>query len=243
MRWRILRLDWAYAFGELIIVTVGVFIALTINQWNDEREDRAEEADAISGILSDLEADSRWFDFVLDSLDDKKASLLRVRAALAAGVTGDPHESLTDIADSANFGWSQGLANRSTYDDLLASGKLGVIADPGIRQGIASYYRNYDEDADRIDERETAYPDLTYQLVPRDIIRAASGEVSDSALQSGLSDNGVKEIVSLVRKSGLADYVTAEINVAQFMRAITVRRQQQATSLTELLEDYETQER
>ncbi len=37
MRWRLLKLDWAYAIGEFIIVIAGVLIALTIDQWNDGR--------------------------------------------------------------------------------------------------------------------------------------------------------------------------------------------------------------
>jgi hypothetical protein len=36
MFWRKLKLDWSYAIGELIIVTVGVLIALGVNQWQQD---------------------------------------------------------------------------------------------------------------------------------------------------------------------------------------------------------------
>ena len=36
MFWRKFKLDWSYAMGELAIVTVGVLIALGINEWNNE---------------------------------------------------------------------------------------------------------------------------------------------------------------------------------------------------------------
>ena len=36
MLWRKFKLDWQYALGELVIVTLGVLVALAINQWNDD---------------------------------------------------------------------------------------------------------------------------------------------------------------------------------------------------------------
>ena len=50
MRWRKFRLDWTYAIGELVIVTLGVLIALAIGEWNDERVVRAEEFNVLSRI-------------------------------------------------------------------------------------------------------------------------------------------------------------------------------------------------
>lgn len=43
MRWRLRKLDWGYALGELIIVTAGVLIALAIDEWNSDRLNRVDE--------------------------------------------------------------------------------------------------------------------------------------------------------------------------------------------------------
>jgi hypothetical protein len=37
MFWRKFKLDWTYAIGELVIVTLGVLVALGIQQWNEDR--------------------------------------------------------------------------------------------------------------------------------------------------------------------------------------------------------------
>jgi hypothetical protein len=58
--------------------------------------------------------------------------------ALAAPTRSDPRAFLEDVITGANFGWSQGLASRSTYDDLPGSGKLGVIHGPSIRQAVVT---------------------------------------------------------------------------------------------------------
>ena len=55
MRWRLSKLDWPYAVGELIIVTAGVLIALAIDQWNSDRLDRVEEQRILLGLKSESE--------------------------------------------------------------------------------------------------------------------------------------------------------------------------------------------
>ena len=83
MRWRLSKLDWPYAVGELIIVTAGVLVALAIDQWNSDRLDRSEEQVIIQRLISDLESDLASITFGLRFLPDKRGSLQRVYAALS----------------------------------------------------------------------------------------------------------------------------------------------------------------
>ena len=61
MFWRRFKLDWSYAIGELFIVIIGVLVALVIDQWNDDRLERAEENAILSRIISDIDMDHRTF--------------------------------------------------------------------------------------------------------------------------------------------------------------------------------------
>jgi len=238
MFWRKFKLDWSYAVGELLIVVIGVLIALAIDQWNDDRLERLEEVDAVARILTDVQTDLQDFDFRLKSVDAKEESLLRVKAFLAGGARIDPAAFLRDIVGGADWGWNQGLARRSTYDNLLESGRLGIIADPEIRSQISDYYRYYQDSHKRIDERETDYPALSYQLVPRTHTNQNEGVVSEQEIESGLSDTQLNEIVALVRASAIGDHVTAELNLARFILQIELDLQGRAVSLVSLLEEY-----
>jgi hypothetical protein len=82
MRWRLLKLNWGYAIGELIIVSVGVLIALAIDQCNSDRLDRVDEMLIIEGLISDLEFDRSTIDQGLGFLPEKEASLRRVYAVV-----------------------------------------------------------------------------------------------------------------------------------------------------------------
>ena len=137
MIWRKFKLDWSYAVGELLIVVIGVLIALAIDQWNDDRLERVEEVDAVARILDDIQMDLQDFDFRLKAVGAKEESLLRVKTILAGSASNDPEVFLSDIIGGADFGWNQGLARRSTYDNLLESGKLGIIANSNILSQVS----------------------------------------------------------------------------------------------------------
>ncbi len=226
MRWRLSKLNWPYAVGELIIVTAGVLIALAINQWNSDRLDRAEELEIVEQLISDLQGDLQDLGNQVSALDEKEASLLRVRSILAAENSrpDDPAGFLRDVIDGANYGWNQMEAHRTTFDELLGSGKFSLIRDAGLRVEIAKYYDRDKDTHQRIDERETDFPQLSYRLVPRqDEGRNEAGDPGlvqnlGPAIESGLGDSDIEQLVAGVFASPIRDYINAEINLARFTR-------------------------
>ena len=239
MFWRKFKLDWSYAIGELFIVTLGVLVALAIGQWNSERLQRAEEFDVLSRLVSDVETDLAFFDLRLNAIDHKEASLLRVRTALSNGDPVDAAEFLRDIIVGANFGWHQGFATRTTFDDLLGSGRLRVIADPDVRTLIAAYYELNNDSEIRIDERETEYPHISYRLVPRNRATTAEVGVSELGLEPGLGDEILNQLVKVAQQSSVGRHVIAEINLARFIRGITTKLQTEARELVTQLNEYQ----
>jgi hypothetical protein len=239
MFWRRFQLNWRYAFGELAIVTIGVLIALAINQWNSDRLDRADEFEIVSRLISDIEADLHSYAFRFQQIDEKEESLLRVQSSLAGDGPEDNIQFLTDIIVGANYGWNQGSAKRATFDDLLESGRLSVIANPDIRMLIVSYYEAYETEHVRIDERETAYPHLSYQIVPRGQTSAHAVGVSEKQLESGLSDDYLSERIEAARAMSIQNHVIAEVNLARFIRSVTSDLNARAENLVDQLKKYQ----
>ncbi|MEE8308204.1 MAG: hypothetical protein V3R81_13125, partial [Gammaproteobacteria bacterium] len=90
------------------------------------------------------------------------------------------------------------------------------------------------------DEREASYPTFSYQLVPRGIGSGDSeGVVWERTVEPGLSDNELNELAALVQDSPIRNYVTAEVNLARFIRDITLDVQSQAVSVIKALEEYQ----
>jgi hypothetical protein len=229
--WRKFRLNWPYAIGELAIVTIGILVAIAIDQWNTNRLERAEESIYLSRIIGDIGQDVELLSSRLLALKQKEASLARVAEQLASGLIADNEQFLKDVVVGANFGWNQGRANRATYDDLIGSGKFGLISDQEIRLKIAHYYKEFDEGDRRIEERETDYPDATYELVPRATTVKEDGVVWERDVQESLSPPQIEQIVQSVAGSDLASLAVAEANFGRFLRGITLNQLNLAESL------------
>jgi hypothetical protein len=231
--------NWLAAIIDFLVVVLGIFVALQVDNWNQNRIERIEEAGYVDRLLTEVRSDLQSFEFRLAAFEEKSASLSRVEATFEIGATDDPRRFLEDVIVGANFGWNQGLSERSTFDELVSSGNLDVIQDETLRLRIARYYRRYEDEHFRIEARETVYPNLSYRLVPRAEPDLDAGIVNESQIMSGLSEAETSELVSGVLNSEISDYVTAERNLALFMSAITLGLQSQARSLAEGLEQYQ----
>ena len=53
-----------YAIGEIVLVVIGILIALSINNWNEERKDRIEELSALIDLKKEFESNRNDIDLV-----------------------------------------------------------------------------------------------------------------------------------------------------------------------------------
>ncbi|MFT4661367.1 MAG: hypothetical protein ACJA1H_001264 [Glaciecola sp.] len=51
-----------YAIGEIVLVVIGILIALSINNWNENRKLNLNEKDVIENLIEDLESDYNNFE-------------------------------------------------------------------------------------------------------------------------------------------------------------------------------------
>ena len=238
MLWRKFKLDWTYAIGELAIVTVGFLIALAVGQWNSDRLAGIEEAVYVSRLISDIEEDIRDLDYQINAVDRKQESLARVADQLRSGLISDHLEFFQDAVIGANYGWNQETANRATYDDLLGSGNFGLISDHRVRILISDYYDHFENGGNRIEERETEYPNLTYKLIPRGTTAGPDGVVWERSVESNLQPDRVEKIYQNILDSDLEALTTAEANFGKFVTAMSLSQLEEAKTLRTTLDNY-----
>ena len=255
MLWRGLKLDWKYGLGELFIVTLGVLIALAIDQWNEVRLERADERHIVDQMVGEVEVDIQNVSYAIEGLGRKEASLERLKQVLIAGLAGaDKRQFLEDIVIGANFGWNQGHAQSTSFDEVVGSGRFSLVRDSALRMKISTYYKDWLEYGYRADERETGFPRLSYTLVPRKFVsdflssttpRGSGDGVTTAGGQVGIllfdPDTPVDEIDTLADKAfatDLAGLVIAELNFARFVQGMMADIKRDAIELKSVLEDY-----
>lgn len=129
-----------YAIGEIILVVIGILIALSINNWNENTKNKRLENNYLNRILKELENDILEYD---------KATKLALerndRVIFLQHVIENP-ELLQDSSDyfvnsiiSAGYTYFPTISNHS-FEELKSSGRLSLIQDEKLRVMIAKYY-------------------------------------------------------------------------------------------------------
>jgi len=231
MRWRLFKLDWHYTIGELFIVTIGVLLALAIDQWNAGRLERIEEVQIVERLMADLQSDQDGLQQGLDVLVEKEESLQRVYDVLTSPNPSplDRAQFLDDVIFGSDYGWNQHTARRTTIDELLGSGSFRLIRSAQIRESISEYYDSDEGTNNRIEERETEYPNISYQLALR---------VNEFDVDPTLTDAQLAAFTAGVLDYPLLPHVVAEINFARFVRGRFIALQAARDDLAQQLEGY-----
>jgi len=129
-----------YAIGEIVLVVLGILIALQINNWNQEKQDRileskylenlVEEADVnILSLNQQTEFGKRKLEainFIIKNLDKKPKDINLDSLNLALGKT---------------LFLSQFVVLNTTFYELKSSGKLSLIRSDLLRKELIEYYQ------------------------------------------------------------------------------------------------------
>jgi hypothetical protein len=141
VQWRLLKLNWAYGVGELVIVDAGVMIALSAESWLTERQDRIDEIELLEAIKEDVRETAVRSDNNLARVNLRLESLRLFNEGNAA-LAGLDDESLADMLSSGL--WENGALSvqMSAYEEIKSSGRLGLIEDPQLRRALSQLDRH-----------------------------------------------------------------------------------------------------
>jgi len=132
--------NWTAVALDFIIVVVGVFVGLQVNNWNEARHDAVRGEEYLQRIHSDLSADvgalDRRLTFWADVVDYGTAALdFAENGKLKNGSAWDTLLAFYQASQIWPFTTSDG-----TYQELIAAGDLGLLSDSELRGSLADYY-------------------------------------------------------------------------------------------------------
>src|ERR1044071_901153 len=118
------RQHWSGVFIELVIVVVGVFIGLQVNNWNQARADARLGQDYTKRLTRDLrenltglQAQIAYYSAVLESVQ-KTDELLRA-------ADPDPRALVVNAYRATEISYIAPV--RATWDQIVSSGHLGLL--------------------------------------------------------------------------------------------------------------------
>ncbi len=129
-----------YATGEILLVVVGILIALQINNWNQERQNRALEHSSLENLMEDLVIQR---EIIIEHLDYEEIMLARVDSSRWYLEAKIGNEELTNLLQLLT-GRFTFVANKATFTNLGATGNIVLIENEELKNSIVRYYQLLD---------------------------------------------------------------------------------------------------
>ncbi|WP_242156380.1 DUF6090 family protein [Aestuariivivens sediminis] len=129
-----------YAIGEIVLVVIGILIALSINNWNEERKQRQKEMINLIAIKGDLENDLN-IEFIpgINVYAEKNKALRHLNEFYVNKKTV-PKDSLLKYFRN-NYGEWYFILNKGAFENLKSTG-IDIISNDSLRNKIISIYGN-----------------------------------------------------------------------------------------------------
>ena len=153
-----------YAIGEIILVVIGILIALSINNWNENRKERLLERRYLYDLRADLQKDS----LAINDMLKQSANQMRSKSLLFRYLDEYTKYTLNDynpakdsfynyeyksqqVADSIQYHFFNQwqilynfTSNITTIEEMKSTGNIGVISDKNLRRLVLETYNAYE---------------------------------------------------------------------------------------------------
>ena len=133
-----------YAIGEIILVVVGILIALSINNWNEEKKKTQLEKVYLNRLYNELNKDIITFSSEIQRLEENNVKIVNFTNALNDESYND--SLLVKLTNEFMiYGTTYPMFNpsTSTFEDLSSTGNLSVISKTELRDSIVKHYEDY----------------------------------------------------------------------------------------------------
>lgn len=133
-----------YAFGEIVLVVIGILIAFQLNNWNEKQKQLKLENEYYCRLLEDVTLDQVQFTALLGLAQDRLGSSNQaVRLLLNPEI--NKLEIGMQIALATKAIYSDFQPNNSAYEDLKSGANLNIISDKSIIKALNKYFNKVEE--------------------------------------------------------------------------------------------------
>ncbi|OGT60807.1 MAG: hypothetical protein A3E01_19690 [Gammaproteobacteria bacterium RIFCSPHIGHO2_12_FULL_63_22] len=175
--------NWTAIVIEFVLLVGGVFLGIEVSNWNQEREQRNKAAAFTTrlhaDILYELWGEQSLIEYYTDA---------RIHAGLALDALSGRRPMTDEQFLVSTYRATQIQTNtraRATYDELVSTGTIGLIADSGLRNAAISFFSTDVYETTATKAQESEYRRLFRESVPyelQDALLARCGDRRGKAL-------------------------------------------------------------
>ncbi len=128
-----------YAIGEIVLVVIGILIALSINNYNEDRILRKKEQTYLKGLQSEFLISEKKLENLLVVIRDNYEAAKELLAEIDKDPTAD-QEALLSRLGYASFAFEIAYSpNNALLDEMISSGSLREITNNDLRRHLTTW--------------------------------------------------------------------------------------------------------
>lgn len=134
--------DWFVVFIEVLIVVVGIFIGLQVDEWNEASKRKTISKEYYKRIIQDLQSNDISRLASVDYLKRTKQHAISAFNSLKNSPETLDSQFIIDLYQASQI-WPYNT-QRATYDELLSGNVAKMIPDVNLRLKLSNYYLKMD---------------------------------------------------------------------------------------------------
>jgi hypothetical protein len=206
--------QWTAIGIDLVIVIVGVFLGIQVSNWNVEREASQRGATFSERLKADLQEEAWYYQLQIEYSRDVLANAERAVDALS-GRSAESNEAVLISAYRATQ-YKQKARRRSTYDELVSTGTIGLIKSQVLRNTALQVYNFPTLENIAREGMQSRCREAFRMTLPNDVQRALNRNCGDRFVRAG-DYKALDDVIDYPCKTGLPE---PEIDAAvQALRA------------------------
>jgi hypothetical protein len=137
--------NWFAVGIDFLIVVVGVFIGIQVANWNEARRDRLAEAQYLDRLEREIAEIFPQAAAGHERVRDRLERIIELTDYFATGEGGDALTGKHCAALGTSHIFAATIFYPPTIKELISTGRILLIRDPGIRTAILSFDQTYAE--------------------------------------------------------------------------------------------------
>jgi hypothetical protein len=174
--------EWTAIGIDFLIVVLGLLVATQLTNWNSTRQDNARGDIYSKRLKSELRFELQY----VNSLLTYNIATLDAGRVAYVGLKGNPElddeTTLINAYRATQYNWYE--RRRAAFDEIVASGALGLVSDQAMREAAISIYSTPLFDILMQEGRNSKYRDLFRMTIEPDLHDTLGRECGDRELQN-----------------------------------------------------------
>ena len=241
--------NWTAITIELLVVVLGVFIGLQVDNWNQARIEHNTVKSYYDRLIEDLRTNAESFQARQEYYRDVQSYGQSALDTLQESQAISPEQFLVDAYQASQI-W-QVFINRAAYDEILSVGAMNTIPDTDARSKLTNYYSVFEGIAPQLNSL-SAYRETVRSYIPIEIQRSITSNCGETitidakgAIQNRLPDQchlGLDEVIagvakdSLISAPGLVTQLTRRLADLDLKLQMLKRNEDRSSKLADYLE-------